>query len=130
MFIPYHHARFGLINAIKSTRDIEKGEELLCHYNIPYDISPSWYQEKWRKGNIFNWIQLNFDTLNVLRELVIVKRFCVFLEIDDDWLDGPWGDRGKRKRNGEEILPLLTDSQLYKEFYHYASNVLKLDPIS
>ena len=64
MFIPYHHARFGLINAIKSTRDIEKGEELLCHYNIPYDISPSWYQEKWRKGNIFHWIQLNFDTLN------------------------------------------------------------------
>ena len=53
-----------------------------------------------------------------------------FLEIDDDWLDGPWGDRGKRKRNGEEILPLLTDSQLYKEFYQYASNVLKLDPIS
>ena len=53
IFIPYHHARFGLINAIKSTRDIEKGEELLCHYNIPYDISPSWYQEKWRKGNIF-----------------------------------------------------------------------------
>ena len=67
---------------------------------------------------------------NVLTELVIVKRFCVFLEIDDDWLDGPWGDRGKRKRNGEEILPLLTDSQLYKEFYQYASNVLKLDPIS
>ena len=129
MFIPYHHARFGQINAIKSTRDIEKGEELLCHYNIPYDISPSWYQEKWRKGNIFNWIQLNFN-INVLRELVIVKRFCVFLEIDDDWLDGPWGDRGKRKRNGEEILPLLTDSQLYKEFYQYASNVLKLDPIS
>ena len=50
--------------------------------------------------------------------------------IDEDWLDGPWGTRGKRKSSGEELFPLVTDSQLYKEFYKYAVDVLKIDNFS
>ena len=49
-----------------------------------------------------------------------------FLDIDDDWLDGPWGSRGKKRKLGEEILPMLTDLDLYKEFLNHAINVLLL----
>ena len=49
-FEAYHHARFGLIHAVRSGRLIKKNEELLSHYNLPYEQSPPWYQELWRKG--------------------------------------------------------------------------------
>ena len=46
----FHHARFGLVHAVKSTESVKKDEEILCHYNWPYDSSSPWYQELWRKG--------------------------------------------------------------------------------
>ena len=49
-FEVFNHARFGLIHAVKSTWQIKKDEELLCPYNLPYDISAPWYQELWRQG--------------------------------------------------------------------------------
>ena len=51
-FEPFYHARFGLIHAVKSTRRIKKDEEILCPYNLPYDIGAPWYQELWRQGLI------------------------------------------------------------------------------
>ena len=56
--------------------------------------------------------------------------FKQFLEIDEDWIDGPWGNRGIRRIKGEDIFPMITDSQLYKEFHQYAINVLKLENTS
>ena len=53
--------------------------------------------------------------------------FLPFIVIDEDWLDGPWGTRGKRRERRDKIPPLLTDSQLYNEFCEYAINVLKID---
>ena len=53
-----------------------------------------------------------------------------FSDIDDDWMDGPWGSRGKKRNLGEEIPPLLTDSDLYTEFYNHATNVLLLENTS
>jgi len=46
----FYHARFGFVHAVKSTQPIKKDSEILCHYNLPYDGSPHWYQEMWRKG--------------------------------------------------------------------------------
>jgi len=46
----FYHARFGFVHAVKSTQPIRKDSEILCHYNLPYDGSPHWYQEMWRKG--------------------------------------------------------------------------------
>ena len=56
-----------------------------------------------------------------------VENKFVFSDVDEDWRDGPWGSRGTKKKLGKEILPLLTDSNLYKEFYNYAVNVLLLE---
>ena len=56
-----------------------------------------------------------------------VENKFVFSDVDEDWRDGPWGSRGTKKKLGKEILPLLTDSDLYKEFYNHAVNVLLLE---
>ncbi len=47
-----HHARFGLIPAVRTVQPVKKDDELLCHYNMPYDMSAPWYQELWRRGVI------------------------------------------------------------------------------
>ena len=44
------HPRFGLIPAARTITLVKKDEELLCHYQFPYDIASPWYQEMWRKG--------------------------------------------------------------------------------
>ena len=49
-----------------------------------------------------------------------IENKFVFSDVDEDWRDGPWGSRGTKKKLGKEILPLLTDSDLYKEFYNLA----------
>ena len=51
-FEAFHHARFGLVHSVRSTKLVKKDEELLCHYNFQYEMSPPWYQELWRKGKI------------------------------------------------------------------------------
>ena len=53
-----------------------------------------------------------------------------FLDIDDDWIERPLGNRGKQRLIGEDIFLMITDSQLYKEFHQYAIDVLKLNNTS
>ena len=50
-----------------------------------------------------------------------------FLDIDDDWIETPLGNRGKRRMTGEDIFPMITDPQLNKEFHQYALNVLNIE---
>ena len=50
--------------------------------------------------------------------------------VDEDNAEGPYGHREHRKPEGLDILPMLTDSELYKEFYAYAVNDLQLSPLT
>ena len=41
------HARFGLICAIKATKDISPGEEILVNYGLGMAEAPTWYKSLW-----------------------------------------------------------------------------------
>ena len=100
LFVANNHPRFGLIAAAKSVNEIKAGKEILGYYNLKFHEGQPWYQEMWR-------------TL-----------------VDMDTPEGPFGHREHKKIQGQAINPMLTDSQLYKEFYNYAIAELKLDPIT
>ena len=40
--------RFGLIAALKTTRDVKKGEEFLAKYDYQYQQGPRWYKENFK----------------------------------------------------------------------------------
>ena len=44
----YSIFRFGLVVALKTTRDVKKGEEFLVNYGYHYNIGPKWYKELFR----------------------------------------------------------------------------------
>jgi len=41
----YDSARFGLVMALKTLRDVKKGEEFLVDYQYTYNQGPKWYKE-------------------------------------------------------------------------------------
>ena len=43
-----HFFRFGLIAALKTTRDVKKGEEFLAKYDYQYQQGPRWYKENFK----------------------------------------------------------------------------------
>ena len=96
-FVANNHPRFGLIAAAKTKVNVQAGQELVCHYNMHFHVGQPWYQEKWRT------------------------------EVDEDTPEGPFGHRESKKESGLKIQPMLTDVDLYKEFYAYATTTLKLD---
>ena len=51
-------------------------------------------------------------------------------EVEQDTPEGPFGHREHKKPEGLPMPPLLTDSALYKEFFHFATTELKLQPFT
>lgn len=100
MFHSLDHPRFGTIPAARTTANVAKNEELLCLYEFQYDEGAPWYQELWRR------------------------------EIDNDFIFGPFGHRGSKKSEGEEMVPQLANGTLYKKFYKHAVEVLNLSPLT
>jgi hypothetical protein len=92
------HPRFGLIPAARTTEAVSKDTELLCLYELKYHEGMPWYQELWRT------------------------------ELDNDFVYGPLGHREAKRNRSEPIAPMITNSDLYKDFYKHAIEVLKLDP--
>ena len=37
--------RFGLVVALKTLKDVKKGEEFLVNYQYPYKMGPKWYKK-------------------------------------------------------------------------------------
>ena len=37
--------RFGLVVALKTIKDVKKGEEFLVNYQYPYKMGPKWYKK-------------------------------------------------------------------------------------
>ena len=100
VFVASHHPRFGLIGAAKSVSEIKAGQEILGRYNLKFNESPPYYQEMWRT------------------------------EVEGDTPEGPFGHREHKKPEGLPMPALLTDSALYKEFFHFATTELKLQPFT
>ena len=46
-FGDYCHPLYGDIRCIVTVKPVEKGEELLVHYNYYLDDCPGWYRELW-----------------------------------------------------------------------------------
>ena len=100
VFVASHHPRFGLIAAAKSVTEIKAGQEILGHYKLKFHEGPPYYQEIWRT------------------------------EVEHDTPEGPFGHREHKKPEGLPMPALLTDSALYKKFFHYATTELKLQPFT
>lgn len=101
VFVSTHHPRYGLVPTALTVEKIEKGQEILCHHNLPFHMASQQYQERWRA------------------------------EIDGDWVDGPLGHRRRGRRpQGQRITSFLTDQDLHTEFVSYAVNVLGLSQYS
>ena len=90
----------SILAAAKANRDIEAGEEIICHYNLQFHEAHPWYQEMWRT------------------------------KVEWDTPEGPYGHREKRKESGLPIQPMLVDSHTYKDFLRHVQTELKLDPFT
>ena len=99
-FVTTHHPRYGIIPAVVTTGPIAKGQELMCHHNLPFHVAGARYQERWRE------------------------------EVDEDWPGGPFGNRGGRREKGLEIPPMLDDDGLYDKFSEFATTTLRLSRFS
>ena len=62
-FVSVIHPRHGPINAVVSTKNIRKGDEILCHYGYsPNSLVPRWYadahyeelRKPWPGRNVYN----------------------------------------------------------------------------
>ena len=80
---------------------ILKGEEIVCHKNLPYHLAPTWYKEKWR------------------------------LEVDQDYRYEAIGMASRRHRGGnnQTIAPMVDDEKLFRNFYRYAKDTLQLSDL-
>ncbi len=99
-FVTNNHPRFGVIAAAKSSKKIEAGSEILCHYGLQFHEYDLKYQEIWR------------------------------VELEKDTPEGPFGLRGRKKGQGLPIEAMLADSDLYKKFLIHATEHLKLDHLT
>ena len=52
------------------------------------------------------------------------------VEVDSDNVEGPWASRGPKKNPGDQISPMLVDSEVYKSFLVHALQELKLEPFA
>lgn len=43
-FCPFHHPRFGNIPALKTTKSLKAGSEILVNYRYSFDSAPPWYK--------------------------------------------------------------------------------------
>ena len=99
-FHDIEHPRLGTIRAARSTEPIPEGEEILCNYQMQYNEAAPWYQELWRR------------------------------EIDSDTTYGPFGTRGGKRNRSEPIEPMLSDHDVYKDFYRHAVETLNLEVLT
>ena len=44
-FCLFYHPRFGPVPALRSTRQLRQGQEVLVNYEYAFDSAPPWYKE-------------------------------------------------------------------------------------
>ena len=73
-------SRFGLIAAVKTIKDVKKGEEFLIHYGYPIqESSPRWYNQLFKEHSKKNpGASTDFDYL--INNIADNK-----IDIDDDY---------------------------------------------
>ena len=47
LFIEQFHPRFGVIPAAITTEKVVQDQEIICNYDLPFEIGSPWYQELW-----------------------------------------------------------------------------------
>lgn len=73
------HVRFGLICAVRATRNIQPGEEILVNYGIRMGIAPLWYKQLWvehcknelhmSNEDILSWCDRQYSMNGILVQL-------------------------------------------------------------